>query len=96
VNGDSLTVTLPDEFVERIAARAAQLVLAELADREHGNGHPEWLDVPGAAAYLSVSQERIRKLQARGELPHYQEAPGCRVLFNRSELDAAMRRWRTP
>src|SRR6266540_18458 len=57
---------------------------------------PEWMNVETAARYLDVSPERVRKLQARGELPFYQEAPGCRVAFNRRELDEAIRRWRAP
>jgi excisionase family DNA binding protein len=47
-----------------------------------------------AARYLDVSPERVRKLQARREIPFAQEAPGCRVSFSRRELDAWMRTFR--
>jgi excisionase family DNA binding protein len=54
------------------------------------------MSVETAARYLDVSPERVRKLQARGVLPYYQEGPGCRVFFNRRELDDAMIVHRAP
>jgi excisionase family DNA binding protein len=86
-----LRVTLPEDVVEEIARRAAEIVLDRLAERERW---PEFLSVGTAARYLDVSPERVRKLQARGELPYHQEGPGCRVLFRRQDLDEALERWR--
>jgi excisionase family DNA binding protein len=80
-----LTLKVPEELVERVAKRAAELVLVAL--ERDAERWPEWLSVETAARYLDVSPERVRKLQARGDLPFYQEAPGCRVLFSRRELD---------
>jgi excisionase family DNA binding protein len=51
---------------------------------------PEWLSISTAAVYLDMSEERVRKLQARGVLPYHQEGPGCRVFFKRTDLDATM------
>jgi excisionase family DNA binding protein len=66
-------------LVERIAAEvAARLAVPEASP---------WLDVAGAAEYLSCSPERIRKLIARREIPFHQERPGSRVFFHRRELD---------
>ena len=99
MNSEPLTLVIPSELIERIAERAAELVRQgeprrDPRGRANSGGWPEWLSVETAAAYLDVSPERVRKLQARGELPFYQEGPGCRVLFRRLELDEAMSRWR--
>lgn len=81
------SLMLPEKLVELIAARAAAIVL-----ERGGTGcvWPEWMSVETAARYLDVSEERVRKLKDRGVLPCYQEGPGCRVFFRRSELDEAM------
>jgi excisionase family DNA binding protein len=86
-----LRITLPEDVIERIAERAAEIVLDRLDERERW---PEFMSVETAARYLDVSPERVRKLQARGELPFYQEGPGCRVTFRRQDLDEALERWR--
>jgi excisionase family DNA binding protein len=52
---------------------------------------PVWMNLKTAACYLDMSPERLRKLVARREIPFTQEAPGCRVFFSRSDLDAWMR-----
>jgi excisionase family DNA binding protein len=59
--------------------------------RDDPEPSPEWMNVNTAARYLDVSTERVRKLVARREIPFTQEAPGCRVFFSRSDLDAWMR-----
>ncbi len=75
-----LTVTIDlGILVERIAAEVAARI-----------GAPEtspWLDVAGAAEYLSCSPERIRKLVARREVPFHQERPGGRIFLHKRELD---------
>jgi excisionase family DNA binding protein len=53
-------------------------------------GWPAFMSVETAARYLDVSVERVRKLKERQEIPYIQEAPGCRVLFARRDLDAWM------
>jgi Helix-turn-helix domain len=55
---------------------------------------PEWMNVATAARYLDISPERLAKAKQRGSVPHYQEGPGCRVFFRRSELDAWMTSFR--
>jgi excisionase family DNA binding protein len=84
----SLALPIPDEVVEAIALRAAQIVVERL--QVESQAWPEWMGIETAAKYLDVSVERVRKLQARRQLPFHQEGPGCRVFFRRSELDAAM------
>jgi excisionase family DNA binding protein len=64
-------------------------------EREAGGfDWPEWMSVDTAARYLDASEERVRKLKDRKEIPHYQEGPGCRVFFRRSELDHWMNGFR--
>jgi excisionase family DNA binding protein len=85
---ETLTVSFPPESVAALAERAAEIVYERLVEREaRGTDWPEWMSVETAARYLDASEERVRKLKDRREIPHYQEGPGCRVFFRRSELD---------
>ena len=74
---------VPEALIDQVA----EVVLSRMASVQ---SWPEWMSVETAARYLDVPVERIRKLKDRGALPFYQEAPGCRVFFRRSELDKAM------
>jgi hypothetical protein len=72
---------LPPEAVEAIAARAATIVLEQLAFRDGGS---PWLSGAKAAAdYLGWPRERIYK--RLGELPHFKD--DGRLMFRRDELD---------
>ena len=82
---------LTDETLQQLVEEVVYRVRAELEPSEQ---RQEWLSVDTAARYLDVSAERIRKLTAGRDLPHYQEGPGCRIFFRRSELDAWMIRTR--
>lgn len=86
----ALTIPLPPELVEAIVDKATEQVL-ERIDALATHDQREWFNVESAADYLDVSPERVRKLQARREIPYHQEAPGCRVLFRRVDLDEWMR-----
>jgi excisionase family DNA binding protein len=79
----SLTIDLPEELVERIAERAAEL----LADRESPASH--WLTVLEAAEYLRCPKSRIYSLVSARRIPHVKD--GSRTLFARSELDTWLR-----
>ncbi|HEY1854072.1 MAG TPA: helix-turn-helix domain-containing protein [Solirubrobacterales bacterium] len=71
-----------EELIEQIARRAAEL----LVDTARG-GEPEgdgYLDVNGAAAFLSCPKSRIYSLASLGRIPHYHD--GSRLLFDRTEL----------
>ena len=78
-------VRLPVEFDDEALAAITASRSAELPE-----SWPEWMGVETAARYLDVTVERVRKLKERGRLPCYQEGPGCRVFFRRSELDEWM------
>jgi excisionase family DNA binding protein len=76
-----LTIDLPPETIEQIAARAAELVAARKRD-----GEPDaWLSVAGAAEYLACSSSRLYGLVSARRIPF--EKDGSRVLFRRSALD---------
>lgn len=77
---------LADRLRDELRAELAATIRAETA----ASDWPEWLSVESASRYLDAPVERVRKLKDRREIPHYQEGPGCRVFFKRSELDAWM------
>jgi excisionase family DNA binding protein len=92
---DTMTLSLPSETVAALAEAAAEIALARLREQNAGGCEwPEWMSVETAARYLDVPEERVRKLKERREIPYYQEAPGCRVFFRRSELDDWMSNFR--
>jgi excisionase family DNA binding protein len=76
--GIGLRVVLPPDQFEALARHVAA-VLAEGRD----NG---FLDVDGAAEYLSLSRKAVYHLVARGRLAHCK--PDGRLLFDRAELRA--------
>jgi excisionase family DNA binding protein len=88
-----VAITVPAEAIEVIVEMTVERVRAELGDRGD-EAWPEWMSVPTAARYLDISEERLRKLIGRRQVPFYQEGPGCRISFCRSELDEWMQRFR--
>jgi excisionase family DNA binding protein len=78
---------VPEQLVEAIAQRAAQLV-QELAQPE------PWIGVQEAAEHLSCPRSRIYRAVSARAIPYVKD--GSRVLFRRSELDAWVREggWR--
>jgi len=75
----ALKFDVPDEFVELVAERAAQLVAERIQSEPKG-----YLDVQGAADYLTCPTSRIYALVSSKRIPHYRD--GSRLLFDRSEL----------
>lgn len=96
VNHESLTIEIPSSTFDAIVAAAAGRALELLGSQLDQEAWPEWMSVERAAKYLDVSPERLRKLQARREIPFHQEAPGCRVFFRRHDLDDWMSAFRLP
>jgi excisionase family DNA binding protein len=79
-----LAVALPDELLEQIAQRAAELV----DDRE-----PQpvgYLDVAGAAEFLACPKSRIYALVNADRMPVHRD--GSRLLFDRGELREYVRK----
>jgi excisionase family DNA binding protein len=77
----TLALEFPEELVEALAQRAAEIVR-----EQEPESADEWLDVAGAAGYLKCGRRRIYNLVSEGRIPVHRE--GSRLLFKRSELDA--------
>ena len=77
-----------EELVELVAAR-----VLERLTQTTSNGSP-WLTVVEAAAYLHISEGRLRKLIQRRAVPFHQEAPRARILLRRDELNRELERCR--
>jgi excisionase family DNA binding protein len=77
---EELTMTLPEELVELVAERPAEIV----AGRRLHEPEP-WISVPEAAKHLSAPRSRIYSLVESGRIPHARD--GTKLLFRRSELD---------
>ena len=74
-------------LLERLAQQIADRVSERLIERqavEHPSASP-WMGVEQAAAYLDWPKQRLYKLSASGEIPHYKQ--DGRVLFRSDELD---------
>lgn len=76
VNLDAATV---DRLADAIAAKVAALLPDRVEDR--------WLDSSEAADHLRIPLSQLRKLSAADLIPAYQDTPGGRLYFLRSELD---------
>jgi excisionase family DNA binding protein len=78
-----LSLTLPDEVVEQIAQRVAEILTERQPDREVSQ---RWLTVDQAAAYIGAKPQRIYDLRSNGRLSR--NGDGRRGLVDRRELDA--------
>jgi excisionase family DNA binding protein len=85
-----VSLTIPDEVVNAIAAALTERLLPILRSATSAEQWPEWMAIDTAARYLDVSPQRLRKLVARRQIPFHQEDTGCRILFRRSDLDQWM------
>lgn len=78
----TIPLALPEEVVDAIAVRVAEL----LEERAPVRSGPEpWVGVERAAAHLAAQPHRVYDLVATGRLPHRKD--GRRLLFKLSELD---------
>lgn len=81
-----------DSLLERLAERVAAHVCERLVEHQavaHSD-HSPWMGIEKAAAYLDWPKQRLYKLTASGEIPHYKHEG--RLLFRADELD----RWLEP
>jgi excisionase family DNA binding protein len=76
-----LEVELPQNFLEAVAERAAEIIEARKSHWLYGD--------KAAAEYLGWPTGRVTKLRQRGELPAY--SSGQRYSFHTAELDAYVR-----
>ena len=70
-----------EQVLQRAAEQAARRVLEERAESAG------WLDAAAAADHLSLSEEAIRGLVKRREIP-FVKLPNGRIRFERTALDA--------
>jgi excisionase family DNA binding protein len=77
-----ITLDIPEDLLEQIARRAADL----LAERRPSNGLSPWLSAQEAADRLRCDRDRIYDLIALGKLIPRRD--GRRVLLHRDDLDA--------
>lgn len=95
---------MSDPTATALAASLEQLIeLVVLRVLEHDRRRspaPEsdeqspWMGVERAAAYLDWPRQRLYKLTARAEIPHYKQ--DGRLLFHRAELDQWLREFAQP
>ena len=78
-----LSLTLPDELLEQLAERVADIL--EQRSRLAETNDSRWLTVAEAADYLRCSRQRIYDLRSSGRLSRHGD--GGRALIDRQELD---------
>jgi excisionase family DNA binding protein len=77
-------------LIDQILGRIADLVVDRLMERTHAQTSEHasmWLDARGAAEYIGVHRDTLRKLAAQRAIPTHQDGPGCKLYFRRDELD---------
>jgi excisionase family DNA binding protein len=75
-----------DLILDHLAARVADQITARLAASSESSAD-QWLDSRGAANYLGISRDTVRRLAAEGSLPTEQAGTNCKLYFRRSDLD---------
>jgi excisionase family DNA binding protein len=80
-----LTVTLPDQLLQRVADRVAERVLARLPALPAATS--PWLDFDAALEYLGFTRNKLYKLTAARAIPFRKKREGQGLLFHRDELD---------
>jgi excisionase family DNA binding protein len=84
---EPLALSIPENLVDEIARRAAELVLEQLQPTE--NGTSPFLTIPEAAELLRAKRHRVDDLLSRGTLTRVKD--GTRTLIARAELEAYLR-----
>jgi excisionase family DNA binding protein len=77
-----LSVPLPDDFVEQVAQRVAEI----LAPRFEAPAVPAYMTVKQACEYAGFTAQRIYDLRSAGTLSRHGDGTSVRVA--RAELDA--------
>jgi excisionase family DNA binding protein len=82
-----LTLAVPDQLVEEIAARVITIVMAQLDAGD--NGASPYVTIPEAAEFLRSKRHRVDDLLSKGVLTRVKD--GSRTLVARAELEAYLR-----
>jgi len=83
--GHRLAIVVPDELLQDLAERTAELVVAQLPSTTRVDS--PWLDFEGAMTYLGFSRDRLYKLTAARAIPFRKKRDGQGLLLHRDELD---------
>jgi excisionase family DNA binding protein len=83
-HGHCLAIVVPDELLQALAERTAELVVAQLPS---ARVESPWLDFEAAMTYLGFSRDRLYKLTAARAIPFRKKRDGQGLLFHREELD---------
>jgi excisionase family DNA binding protein len=84
VNSDPLALSIPEELVEEIARRVAEILLARQPS-SNGNAPSPYLTIVEAAELLRSKRHRVDDLLSRGTLTRVKD--GTRTLVARAELE---------
>src|SRR5690242_11324633 len=79
--GDSDRVLI-DQFLGRLADMVVDRLMARTGAERAGQDNG-WLDARGAAEYLGMHRDTLRKLAAQRAIPSHQDGPRCRLYFRR-------------
>jgi len=79
-----------EPFTLTLTSEQEDALVQRVSERLEGSGDEGFLDVPGAAQYLSTTAKAIYALVERQQLPH--NRAGGRLLFDRAELRAWVER----
>jgi excisionase family DNA binding protein len=85
-----LTLTIPEQLVEAIAQRVAQLLATPNTTAAESDSSP-WMTFEQARAYLGFSRDTLYKLTAAKAIPCHKKRNGQGLRFDRNELDEWMR-----
>jgi excisionase family DNA binding protein len=96
---ESTSSAVDDALIQHLLGKFADLVVDRLIERtaRAANQHTDdWMDAREAATYLGVHRDTLRKLASERTVPVHQDGPGCKLYFNRGELDQWRRAARAP
>jgi excisionase family DNA binding protein len=86
-------------LIDEVVGRLADLVVERLMERGNSSDQQsadDWMDAREAAGYLGIHRDTLRKLAAERTVPVHQDGPGCKLYFNRDELDEWRRASKAP
>src|SRR5438067_11031655 len=83
----AVEITVPDEFLERLASRVVDLIRTDIASESGDNVASPWMTVKEAADYLGCSRHTIYRHTAARAIPFRKRRGGQGLLFRQDELD---------